>query len=98
MKKLVNDPANFVRDMMEGIYLANQDKLKWVPEYNIFYRADMPKNKVLIMQGSGSGHEPAHSMIVGQGMLDACCRAMYLPLHRWTMFTNVPNCLITTRA
>jgi dihydroxyacetone kinase-like protein len=25
------------------------------------------------MQGSGSGHEPAHSMIVGQGMLDACC-------------------------
>jgi len=73
MKKLVNDPANFVRDMMEGIYLANQDKLKWVPEYNIFYRADMPKNKVLIMQGSGSGHEPAHSMIVGQGMLDACC-------------------------
>ena len=73
MKKLVNNPADFVRDMMEGIYLANQDKLKWVPEYNIFYRADMPKDKVLIMQGSGSGHEPAHSMIVGQGMLDACC-------------------------
>jgi len=73
MKKFVNDPANFVRDMMEGIYLANEDKLKWVPEYNIFYRADMPKDKVLIMQGSGSGHEPAHTMIVGQGMLDACC-------------------------
>ena len=73
MKKFVNDPADFVKDMMEGIYLANRDKLKWIPEYNIFYRADMPKDKVLIMQGSGSGHEPAHSMIVGQGMLDACC-------------------------
>jgi dihydroxyacetone kinase-like protein len=73
MKKFVNDPANFVRDMMEGIYLANCDKLEWVPEYNIFYRKDMPKDKVLIMQGSGSGHEPAHSMIVGRGMLDACC-------------------------
>ena len=73
MKKFCNDPANFVRDMFEGIYLANQDKLKWVPEYNILYRADMPKDKVLIMQGSGSGHEPAHSMIVGKGMLDACC-------------------------
>jgi len=73
MKKFVNDPAEFVKDMMEGIYLANQDKLKWIPEYNIFYRTDMPKDKVLIMQGSGSGHEPAHSMIVGKGMLDACC-------------------------
>ena len=25
------------------------------------------------MQGSGSGHEPAHVMIVGKGMLDAAC-------------------------
>jgi dihydroxyacetone kinase-like protein len=37
-------------------------------------RADIPKdNKVSIMQGSGSGHEPAHVMIVGRGMLDAAC-------------------------
>lgn len=74
MKKFVNDPANFVREMMEGVYLANQDKLKWVPEYNILYRADMPSDdKVSIIQGSGSGHEPAHIMAVGQGMLDAAC-------------------------
>ena len=25
------------------------------------------------MQGSGSGHEPAHVMAVGKGMLDAAC-------------------------
>ena len=25
------------------------------------------------MQGSGSGHEPAHVMVVGKGMLDAAC-------------------------
>jgi dihydroxyacetone kinase-like protein len=73
MKKFVNDPANFVREMIEGIYLANKDKLKWVPEYNILYRADLPKNKVAIMQGSGSGHEPAHIMCVGKGFLDAAC-------------------------
>ncbi|MDR3070052.1 MAG: dihydroxyacetone kinase subunit DhaK [Propionibacteriaceae bacterium] len=73
MKKFVNDPENFVHDMLEGVYLANQDKLRWVREYNIFYRADLPSDKVLIMQGSGSGHEPAHSMIVGPGMLDASC-------------------------
>ncbi|MDR1512117.1 MAG: dihydroxyacetone kinase subunit DhaK [Propionibacteriaceae bacterium] len=73
MKKFVDVPADFVHDMMEGIYLANQDKLKWVPQYNILYRADLPQDKVLIMQGSGSGHEPAHTMAVGRGMLDAAC-------------------------
>ena len=34
----------------------------------------MPKSdRVSIIQGSGSGHEPAHTMIVGPGMLDAAC-------------------------
>jgi dihydroxyacetone kinase-like protein len=73
MKKFMNDPANFVREMIEGVYLANKDKLKWVPDYNILYRADLPKDKVAIMQGSGSGHEPAHIMCVGKGFLDAAC-------------------------
>jgi dihydroxyacetone kinase-like protein len=72
MKKFVNDPAKFVPEMLEGVYLANSDKLKYEPKYNIIYRADRPdKNKVSIIQGSGSGHEPAHVMAVGPGMLDA---------------------------
>ena len=73
MKKFVNDPKDFVKEMFEGVYLANPGKYKWVPEYNILCRADLPKDKVLIMQGSGSGHEPAHVMAVGPGMLDAAC-------------------------
>jgi len=37
-------------------------------------RADAPRDdKVSIVQGSGSGHEPAHVMAVGRGMLDAAC-------------------------
>jgi dihydroxyacetone kinase-like protein len=37
-------------------------------------RSDAPReDKVSIVQGSGSGHEPAHVMIVGKGMLDAAC-------------------------
>ncbi|HWW63388.1 MAG TPA: dihydroxyacetone kinase subunit DhaK [Sphingomonadaceae bacterium] len=72
MKKFVNDPDNFVAEMLEGVYLANQDKLKLVPEFNLIHRADRPANdKVSIIQGSGSGHEPAHIMAVGPGMLDA---------------------------
>jgi phosphoenolpyruvate---glycerone phosphotransferase subunit DhaK len=74
MKKFVNDPKDFVPEMLKGIALANPDKLKYVPAYNLIMRADIPKqDKVSIMQGSGSGHEPAHVMAVGRGMLDAAC-------------------------
>ena len=74
MKKFVNDPKQFVPEMLKGIALANPDTIKYVPEYNLIMRADAPKpDKVSIVQGSGSGHEPAHVMVVGPGMLDAAC-------------------------
>ena len=74
MKKFVNDPQRFVPEMLEGIALANPDTLTYVPEYNLIMRADAPRDdKVSIVQGSGSGHEPAHVMVVGKGMLDAAC-------------------------
>ncbi|WP_037678234.1 dihydroxyacetone kinase subunit DhaK [Streptomyces griseus] len=74
MKKFVNDPQDYVPQMLEGLALANPDTLKYVPEHNLIMRADTPQeNKVSIVQGSGSGHEPAHVMSVGRGMLDAAC-------------------------
>ncbi|HRV93747.1 MAG TPA: dihydroxyacetone kinase subunit DhaK, partial [Anaerolineae bacterium] len=74
MKKLMNDPKNFVAEMMKGVAAANPDTIKYVPEYNLVMRADAPNpNKVSIIQGSGSGHEPAHIMAVGKGMLDGAC-------------------------
>src|SRR6516162_7006277 len=74
MNKFVNSPDHFVAEMLEGIALANPGKLKYVPRYNIIHRADRPSDDfVSIIQGSGSGHEPAHVMAVGPGMLDAAC-------------------------
>ena len=74
MKKFVNDPQQFVPEMLKGIELANPGTLRYVPEYNLIMRADAPRDdKVSIVQGSGSGHEPAHVMVVGPGMLDAAC-------------------------
>ncbi|BCY11178.1 dihydroxyacetone kinase subunit DhaK [Actinoplanes sp. L3-i22] len=74
MKKFVNDPKNFVPEMLEGLALANPDTLRYVPAYNLIMRADAPRqDKVSIVQGSGSGHEPAHVMVVGKGLLDAAC-------------------------
>jgi dihydroxyacetone kinase-like protein len=74
MKKFVNDPQQFVPEMLHGIALANPDTLRYVPEYNLIHRVDAPNDdKVTIIQGSGSGHEPAHVMTVGRGMLDGAC-------------------------
>ncbi|GAC1567463.1 MAG: dihydroxyacetone kinase subunit DhaK [Vulcanimicrobiaceae bacterium] len=74
MKKFVNDPQQFVPEMLKGIALANPGTLRYVPEFNLIMRADAPsQEKVSIVQGSGSGHEPAHVMAVGRGMLDASC-------------------------
>jgi len=74
MKKFVNDPKRFVPEMLKGLALANPDTLAYVPEYNLIMRKDAPReDKVTVIQGSGSGHEPAHVMTVGRGMLDGAC-------------------------
>ena len=74
MKKFVNDPKQFVPEMLKGIALANPYTLKYVPEYNLIMRTDAPNpNKVSVIQGLWLGDEPAQVMIVGRGMLDAAC-------------------------
>jgi phosphoenolpyruvate---glycerone phosphotransferase subunit DhaK len=71
-KMFVNDPQQFVPEFLKGVALANPDTLTYDPKYNLIARADSPRSdKVSIIQGSGSGHEPAHVLDVGPGMLDA---------------------------
>src|SRR3569833_2247435 len=75
MKKFVNDPANFVPEFMAGVIAANSDLLEAMPEFQLIKRKDRPvADKVSIVQGSGSGHEPAHVCAVGPGMLSAACQ------------------------
>ncbi len=74
MRKFVNAPKEFVPEMLRGLALANPNTIRYVPEYNLIIRRGAPSDdKVSIVQGSGSGHEPAHVMAVGPGMLDAAC-------------------------
>jgi phosphoenolpyruvate---glycerone phosphotransferase subunit DhaK len=74
MRKFVNSPKEFVPEMLRGLALANPTTLRYIPEYNLIVRQGAPSDdKVSIVQGSGSGHEPAHVMAVGPGMLDAAC-------------------------
>ena len=75
MKKFVNDPAQFVPEFMKGIALANPDLLDFNAEFQMITRKSGPDNsKVSVVQGSGSGHEPAHVMAVGPGMLTGACQ------------------------
>ncbi len=74
MKKLINNPDDFVRESIEGMALAHPKLIKINLEPNFIYRADAPvANKVAIVSGGGSGHEPLHGGYIGMGMLDAAC-------------------------
>jgi dihydroxyacetone kinase-like protein len=74
MKKLINNPETVVVEALGGLVGAPSDLLKVYYEPNFIVRADAPvKNKVAIISGGGSGHEPMHGGFVGRGMLDAAC-------------------------
>ena len=73
MKKLINDPQDVVAEALLGIAAARPEVR--VDHVNrIIYRRDAPKpDKVGLVSGGGSGHEPLHGGFVGFGMLDAAC-------------------------
>lgn len=70
MKKIINTPESFVYDMCHGIAKAHPE-LEFVEKYKVVKKAVINKNKVSLISGGGSGHEPAHAGFVGKGMLDA---------------------------
>ncbi|MUN62232.1 dihydroxyacetone kinase subunit DhaK [Kocuria sediminis] len=74
MKKLINDPADVVREALLGMQAAHGDRLRVDHSNRVVFRADAPRRgKVGLVSGGGSGHEPMHGGFVGPGMLDAAC-------------------------
>lgn len=75
MKWLLNDRRDIVRDALSGVVLASGAAplamLEGFPTYKIVVRADWKKDRVALISGGGSGHEPAHAGFVGRGMLTA---------------------------
>lgn len=70
MKKIMNTPETFVYDMCHGLAAAHPE-LEFVEKYKVVKKKDINDNKVSLISGGGSGHEPAHAGFVGKGMLDA---------------------------
>lgn len=69
MKKLINEPANVVREMLEGVVRLTPG-LRLQAAMQVVWR---PNNTggVALISGGGAGHEPAHAGFVGQGLLHA---------------------------
>jgi dihydroxyacetone kinase-like protein len=73
MKKLINDPADVVKEALLGVEAVHPE-VRIDHANKIVYRADAPvPGKVGLISGGGSGHEPLHGGFVGLGMLDAAC-------------------------
>ncbi len=71
MKKIINTPDSVVADMCEGMILASPELLQFDQENRVIMRKEPNLDKVILISGGGSGHEPAHAGYVGKGMLDA---------------------------
>ena len=56
--------------MLQGVTLTNP-AVRQLEGFNVIVRADIDRDKVAIVSGGGSGHEPSHAGWVGAGMLTA---------------------------
>ncbi len=72
MKKIINEPANVVTEALRGMQAAHPELLTVRTDPALIVRADAPvRDKVAVVSGGGSGHEPLHGGFVGPGMLAA---------------------------
>ena len=70
MKKLINSVDAVEEQMILGLVKSAPDKLCKLDCGNVVVRAAKKSDKVALVSGGGSGHEPSHSGFVGKGMLD----------------------------
>jgi len=70
MKKIINKPETVVIEMCNGFVSAHPE-YEFLGKYKVIKKKHIDKDKVSLISGGGTGHEPAHAGYVGKGMLDA---------------------------
>ena len=70
MKKFINDPDNLVSELLEGYALLHAGKIRVTGSGMVVRAKPKDEGKVGVVTLGGSGHEPALSGFVGEGMLD----------------------------
>ena len=73
-KSFRNSTDHFMREALGGLVAAHPCA-EWHDDGFIGLPLDSSKgsNRVAVISGGGSGHEPMHAGFVGEGMLDAAC-------------------------
>ena len=88
----MNTPETFVYDMCHGLAKAHPE-LEFVEKYKIVKKVDINDDKVSIISGGGSGHEPAHAGFVGKGMLDAAvCGDVFASPSQVQVYNAIKKC------
>ena len=74
MKKILNAPADYVDEMLDGLVAAHPEFYRLHGDsHRVIARASQAREgKVGIVTGGGSGHLPVFTGYVGPGLLDAC--------------------------
>ncbi|WP_462350943.1 dihydroxyacetone kinase subunit DhaK [Fusobacterium varium] len=71
MKKFINDPSNLTQELLEGLALSNQDIIELTEGTRLIVNKKLKDaDRVTIVTLGGTGHEPAISGFVGEGMVD----------------------------
>ena len=72
MQRIFDDPSRVVEDMLTGWLKANEATIAGTDNPRVVrYRAAPIADKVGLVTGGGSGHEPAFLGYIGEGMMDA---------------------------
>ena len=75
MRHFINAPEDIVTDALDGLILSSRRgqlaRLDGYPAIRVAVRVDRSSDRVAVISGGGSGHEPAHAGFVGDGLLDA---------------------------
>jgi len=69
-RQIINDPGAAVTEALEGMQLSYPDLVAYDTDRQLILRATPARDKVGLVSGGGSGHEPLHAGFVGRGMLD----------------------------
>ena len=73
MKKILNNPDNFVDESISGLVVSYPDIYKFSSETKkVLTRTIKAENKVGLVSGGGSGHLPLFTGYIGKGLLDTC--------------------------
>jgi phosphoenolpyruvate---glycerone phosphotransferase subunit DhaK len=74
VKKVINDPKDVVTELIDGLIEAYGGRVKKIGNLNALVKTDLPSDKVGLLIGGGSGHEPLFPAFIGDNLADgAAC-------------------------